>query len=256
MSMDYQVEAGLQGQTPRNAALTPGVQIGRALLFLLLAAAVVLVPFYALQNSNNLHALQVTGRPARGTVTDKDIDTNRHGETYYLSYNYRAAGIEYTQRESVPESDYDVAEPGSLITVYFLPANPAYHHIGPVTDETIGTAMGNWELFGVLGFGFALFFVLTNESSLRRQLFLLRQGVPVQASVVNTEKKRGKNTRYYIMCNYWSGGQPISKTYQVSLALYQCTSAGSSLTVLADPNNPGNSLPYDSITGATLLGGR
>jgi hypothetical protein len=251
---DVQVQPELTGSTPRNVALTAGSQVGRSLLFLLLFAMVVGIPIFAIRDLNNLRDLEANGRPVRGYVNGKDIDYGRHSDTYYLDYIYTVGGVEYTGKDSVPQSQYDSTVSGDAVRVYYLPSNPADHHFGAVTDDTINNSTISWELLAAIAIGICLLIAISNELNLRNQLRLMRDGIPVSAMVADLQVIRGKSTRYVAVCNYYAGQVPISKRYTVSRSYYTCLTQGTPITVLVDPSKPGNSLPYQTLTAVVIRG--
>ncbi|MBC7527419.1 MAG: DUF3592 domain-containing protein [Chthonomonadaceae bacterium] len=107
-------------------------------LFLLTLALILLILFGGggmwLQHNTNTalalqHQLDRQGLITPGTITDfREVSGKSH--SYYLTYQYREQGRNFTHECAVRESDYrSLAAPGQTVSVLYLPENPTFSRI-------------------------------------------------------------------------------------------------------------------------------
>ena len=133
--------------------------------FLLMLALTLLILFggggaWLQRNTNTKLALQRQldrqGLITPGTITDfREVSGKSH--SYYLTYEYREQGRNFTHECSVSESDYkSLATYGQPVSVLFLPENPNFSRISQSLEKhrLEGNLFASWFSMG-LGLTFA-----------------------------------------------------------------------------------------------------
>jgi hypothetical protein len=93
----------------------------------------------------------------QGTVTDREIDDDDDGTSYYVTYRYIVNERSYTNRVSVAWDEYNAMEPERRVSIIYSRSEPSI--------SQMGTTPSNSSLLVAMGFGFCwnvyeIFFII------------------------------------------------------------------------------------------------
>ncbi|MBN1563594.1 MAG: DUF3592 domain-containing protein [Anaerolineae bacterium] len=95
-------------------------------LLLVLGLALSIFAIFVIPSWQADTALQREGIATPGTILDRWISKSPDGEYYYVLYEFQVDGIDtYTEDQAVSYASYQTWEPGSTVTVTYVPGDPA-----------------------------------------------------------------------------------------------------------------------------------
>jgi len=250
----YRFEPELTSRTPRRVRFKAKTQRARLVMVNALTAVVLACFWLASRDIRELHALQTSG-VTRNAEVYKEYESHDDDEAnYYLRYRYSAdAGEIITGRIRVPESRYNQTQIGDTLPITFLRADPTHHRVGQVDASRVARQNRNWWIIvALVTLLFGGIFALC-ERWRRRNLRLLRDGVPVAAKVTRLRAINNETLAYYVTYAFSLTSVLVyAKEVSVPPALYMRLAEGDTITVLYDPENPERNRPYDHIPDAEL----
>ncbi len=223
--------------------------------------------FFASQSVGEVSALAHHGQRINAVVEDMQINSLAEGDRQFMDYRlrYRFTADNQTVHGSVATTRalYRTARAGDTLPVTYLPHMPETHRAGRVTTNDVRALAVKWGVG--IGAGTALgglIFALALGGS-RERLRLLRNGLPVVATVRDRYRQRTNHRgvpRYVYAIRYeWSApqsGTVHTDTVLVSRAEADLLAPGATFTVLTLPNAPdANAAPYFLLRDVELVGG-
>ena len=249
----WTLEPELDQPVPRAARLTPMAQFSRIFAIVLWIGITITIFAFAMRDINDLKALLVNGRETNALVSDKYI-TYGKSKHYHLTYRYDSDGQSYSDDTLVNQQKYDSAYNGSELLITYLPSHPTTDRAGVVDEARLNLQLRKWvTAIGVASLLLAGFCVLI-QKRYQSRLLLLQFGVPVAGVVTASESRRvSKNTMaFYLTYTYKVDGEELSRQVSVPGSFYDSVFPGVEITILYQPNNPQDSVPYRTITDVVL----
>ncbi len=233
---EYEVSTSI----PRPAPITLSAFFGRIALVAILVGVAVFVILFGGNDVRELQTLASHGSRTAGHVYDKRSYSGKQ-RSYYLYYTLDVGRYHGQDRASVNSSTYDSTNVGGTLTVTYMPANPAIHRYGVVTDETAHRALVTWTVLGLLFTAMMGFILWLLESQIRLEQRLIRVGTCTKAQIFsNTPPTRGsRSNQCKVVYRFETDdGRVIQKTQKVSFRRGRQFIPGDAYTALYLPTNP------------------
>jgi len=200
-----------------------------------LVAYAVLIPPFGIYHYKELRSLQTTGVPVQGTVL-ADWATSAQPPTYGLTYGYEYDGTGYTQRQTVFTAQYPHRRIGYSATVYVLPSDPSFSHLGPVSQGDLLQVESSWKpwslMLVIMGF-----MIIRVRLVVAKQWKLLQYGETAHGTVIEIKAKSPKNTITFKYRYETAEGEKTGSATGMSRN-YPEISVGSDVVLLYDPDKP------------------
>lgn len=249
----YEVEPELRAAPPRLARYTRATQNLRRWAVSLFCALLLGLFVVARFNIGLLREVAHTGTVVQAEVTGKKIYLGKH--IYYnLFESFSSPKQSYTVTENVLRSVYNNTFRGDKRLLAYLPRDPQIYYFGQVNDSAVAHREALWDCgIGLAGLllGGVLYLI---EATLREQRTLLQTGSAVVGVVGERVTKVGRLTSRYVTYHYFAGESLRTKTVQVAERLYDTLSPGTPFTVVVNPLQPEQSLPYLAMTESEIPG--
>ncbi len=173
------------------------IMIGAAILLLVWA---LLITAFTLDRAARAQEVATAGIDASAAVTELRTRTNRNTVYYIVSYRFKAGERTIDHSQEVYESTYRRLAEGDVVTVRYLPADPAQ---AALTGEFLDTREGDvnrdtWLWFGLTAYIAAFVCLWIDLRNARRS----RLGVLLPGKVMRAELKRGYRNAPYFQIEY------------------------------------------------------
>ncbi len=190
--------------------------------------------------------VQHSGKPVQVTVTGKSIShSSRHGDSYYVDFNYSFNGTVEDDHQKVEHEEYDRAQEGDTASAKvstILGHNVCLTELGDVDRETHSWMIltGIWNLAAWVVAGVSVYQVLRTRR-------LVQDGTAVAGTISNKRFSRGRSSTWYLGYTYsTTDGQPFVREQSVSRSTYGNYEIGTPVNVLYDPAKPKHSVIYEA----------
>jgi hypothetical protein len=250
--MPYAIEQELLSPTPRRTRIVPGPRSGRTFMYCCLLLMLAIVAYGGKKSVDKMQTLEEHGKTAHGILTAKYVSHGRR-TAYDIHYKFTVNGEPYTGTDAISESRYDALEVGNPLIVTYLPENPLIHYGDRVTSDTVNNAIIVAVGFTLAFTGIIAIIICFGEGRARNSIRLLRDGVPVQAVVMNKTTSAGRSTtHHFLTCEYYAGSQAHTNRCLVPGTFYRSVEIGGTVTMLYLQDKPATAMPYRAITDAAL----
>lgn len=241
---------GLTDDVPRAARFTARTHASRRLLLLFIVSVACLLGWSHDRDLERMNALKAQGRSALAHVVGKHMSGGK-STSYHLEYDFKASGVWQYGERSVTEDEYAGSGRGEAALVTYLPLHPETFVFGAMTQGRIQQRQDLW-LWGEGG-AFALFslWVFGMESTFRRHLSLLRNGM-VALGAVTERSTRPPQGPPQVTYQFMADGRSYSEKISTDFRFYEQAELGKTLTVLYDPTRPSHSIPYRVLKDVSL----
>jgi hypothetical protein len=208
---------------------------------------VILVVFILQQDAQEakfLESLRRDGVETTGRVVGRHTRSGRH-QTYYVDYDYRVGRVGGHRGSWVSQRDYEAIPDGTSLPVTYLAATPDVSRPirkADLTDDYLSRARRRY--LPLAGLALAMYVLLGLPVGLRvkRARELAARGIAVPALLLSAAR-RGKST----VVVYQLQNEPSRKS-----TVWDCGKAsyvpGDTISMLVDPNDRSNVMPYAAIT--------
>lgn len=139
---DERLRAVANGKRRYHHSMMARLRLGRTGFVLLMTLAAMLVCWvlwlWVALTWHDWHFFRTAARTAGATVVDRSISESDDSITYYVTYEFRYVPADGDPRiatgtDSVNRRIYDAATPGSELTIWYDPAQPARSYADPPT---------------------------------------------------------------------------------------------------------------------------
>ncbi|MDR3692096.1 MAG: hypothetical protein P4L46_22135 [Fimbriimonas sp.] len=224
---------------PRAIRMKTGAIVGRTVLWLLVLACYIGIPYGMSREVARLQTLMESGKTVVGRVLSSRIVRGK-SYAYYLSVAFSDRGFSYSGERPVFSTYYYKYCNQSEVPVVAMPNDPGDFEIGGVDPMQIDYARRQWLVPGGLWTFILTFFVIMFEVSLIRERSLLRRGQVAQGQVVSVIKGKGSAIKYRFDSRFGTREGKCSVSSTAKLAGF---SEGVGIEILYDPNNDRSSIP-------------